>query len=310
MAIKSAKAAKKGGAAPSAVASLRPDNMSSAGLADDFNGLVTKARLVPWNYGGSIDHYILAVAVTIKPDEDSGFDEFTQYYSAGELDFFAPSMDGENPVDIDSWSGNDEDIEEVEGVYALKVGQRAQLNNNSNYAHLLGALVDAGVDQDTMTTDIRWMEGIYGHWNRVPQKKRSGIQVQPAADGKEQRERTLLVLTELLEAPTEKASAKAGKKTTTAAKPAAAKKGAAAKAETNGGGDIDSKLEEAIVAALSELEEGESLTRKQVNQIALKNFTGKEKALAVSRAGEEDFYENAEQLVYDDEDGSVSLVSE
>ena len=72
----------------SEVASMNPDNMAAAGLADDFDGEVTEVRLVPFNYDGNIDHHVLSARVTITPDKDSDFEEFQQYYSAGDLEFF------------------------------------------------------------------------------------------------------------------------------------------------------------------------------------------------------------------------------
>ena len=102
MAVKTKKAAAK-------VASMRPDEMVAGGLMDDFNGTITKARLVPWDYNGNLDHHILALALTIQPEEG---DEFVQHYSTGaELDEFVPSMDGEEPVDLENGEG-----EELEGI--------------------------------------------------------------------------------------------------------------------------------------------------------------------------------------------------
>ena len=44
------------------VASMNPDNMLAAGLKSDFDGLITKVRLCPWDYDGKLDHHVLAVA--------------------------------------------------------------------------------------------------------------------------------------------------------------------------------------------------------------------------------------------------------
>ena len=60
-------------------ASIRPDMMVQAGLMDDFDGTIIKARYKPWDYDGKIDHDVLAVAVTLQPEEG---EPFVQHYSA------------------------------------------------------------------------------------------------------------------------------------------------------------------------------------------------------------------------------------
>jgi hypothetical protein len=309
---------KKAGGNKPVLASLRPDNMASAGLADDFDGTITKARFVPWTYGGAVADPILAAAVHITPDEDSGLEPFIQYYSAGDLEHFVPADEDGDAVDIEGWSGNDEDIETVEGVSALKIGKRDQLNNNSNFAHMLGALVDAGFDQDEMSGDIRFLEGLYGHFNRVPQKKRSGIVVNPGADG-ETRQRTILVVTELKEskangkataANTGKVAAKgkgAGAGTTgTKAAAGKGKAAAAAAGDDNDGDDFDTRLESVVADALAE-NDG-TLPKSKLSSYVIKKFEGKEKALAVKRVGSAEFLEAATRFVFDSDSGDVTSV--
>lgn len=279
----------------SKVASMNPDNMASGGLMDDFDGTITKVRLVPWDYNGNIDHDVLAAAVTIQPDEG---DEFTQHYSAGDLESFMPSMDGKEPI-----SGDDDDRE---GIYALQVGKKEQLNNNSNWAQFLKAAIDAGFDTSRMTAEVTFLEGVYGHFNRIPQKKRSGIVVTPRPgqkEAKQDRPQEILVITEIKEAP------KAAKVTNGSGKAAPAKTSAkpAGKAAKDDGDDLDDRLAAVIVEAI-EAADGVLLKTKLAG-IAMKAFQGPEKAKAVKRATDVAFLESrGEDWAFDADEGQLLAV--
>lgn len=253
---------------PTAVASMNPDNMLAGGLKDDFDGEVIKARLVPWDYEGNIDHHILAVALTIQPDDEDA--PFVQHYSCGELENFVPSKDGKTSVDLDNGEG-----EELEGVYALRVGKKEQLNNNTNWAHFVGAALDAGFPKNELGAAVTFIEGTYGHWNRIPQKKRSGIIVQPTGEGKRARSNDILVITEIKEKPAKKAGAAAGR---------AAGAKMAAKAASS---DLDERLREVVVEAIAN--SGNGLAKMKLAGLAIKAFQGAEKAKAVKRVTEADF---------------------
>lgn len=277
--------------APAAVASMNPDNMASGGLADDFDGEITKVRFVPWDYDGKIDRHVLAVAMTIVPDEDSDLEEFIQVYSAGDLDHFAPSMDGEEPVDLDE--GEEEDLE---GIYALRVGRREQLNNNTNWAHFIGAAIDAGFPQEDLGASCDCFEGIRAHFNRVPQKKRAGI-MQSDEEEDQPRRNDILVISEILEAESKAKKAKGAK---TKAKGAKAKKGSKAKASDDG--DLDDEIAAVIVAALEDFEDG--MPKSKIPSFVIKAFKGKAKAAAVKRATDVEYLSGRESdWVYDEEDG-------
>ena len=261
------------------VASLNPDNMASAGLADDFDGEITKARFVPWNYAGSRESYSLAAAITIQPDEESGFEEFTQYYSAGNLEHFVPSVDGSEPVDLEGW--DEEDLEDVEGIYAYQVGRREQLSNSSNFADFVSKLVAAGYDAN-IEANIDFLEGVSGHFNRVPQRKRSGI----VSTDSEDRQKTILVLTEVAEV---KAASKSKSK-------------ARGKAATNSAGELSEDVSTAIVAAISDAD-GE-LPKRKLAGVIIKAFKGsKSKSQAVKMASNTDFLAESDLWTYDADEG-------
>lgn len=280
--------------APTAVASMNPDNMLAGGLKDDFDGEIVKARVVPWDYDGNIDHDILAVALTIQPDDEK--DPFVQHYSCGELEHFMPSKDGESPVDTDG------DGEALEGIYALRVGKKEQLNNNTNWAHFIGALIDAGFDKSKLVAAVTFAEGIYGHWNRIPQKKRSGIVVQAKQDeGKRARSNDILVLTELKEKPAGAKTAKAA-----ATKPAAVKSEPTPAPAANNG-DLDARLAAVVLEALANA--GDSgLTKAKLPGLAIKAFQGAEKAKAVKRVSELDFLSQEDAGWVFDADSGVLVI--
>lgn len=273
--------------APAAVASMNPDNMLQGGLIDDFDGMCVRARLVPWDYEGSIDHHVLAVALTIRPEGDK---EFVQHYSAGDLTAFVPSMDGKTSVDLDGWDPK-KGVDSVEGVYALRVGKREQLNNNTNWAQFIGALIDAAFPRDQLTAAVTFMEGVYGHWNRIPQKKRSGIVV--ASTDTKARTNDILVITEIKEAP--KGGIKVDKAT-----PATSK-------ATPDTASLDDKLREVVGGAVAAAGEG-GLPKQKLASLAIKAFAGADKAKAVKRVNEIEFLESGETWAYDADAGLLIAV--
>lgn len=284
-------------------ASLLPDDMVSGGLMDDFDGTIDKVRFVPWDYNGNIDHSVLAVAVDITPDEGQG-DPFTQHYSAGDLEQFAPSMDGIEPVDLENGEG-----EALEGLYAVPVGKKEQLNNNTNYAQFLIAALDAGFPRERVTASCDFLEGTRAHFNRIPQKKRSGIVSQPT-EGQQKRSNDILVITQLLEdaKPAPKGKAAASKPNGQGGRPtsAPATKAAPAKAAP-AGDDVDAQLTELITNALAEaIEGGESgLSTAGLGKLALNGLSGPAKGKGIKRIKEAEFLANSEVWAYDEENGML-----
>lgn len=307
------------------VASMRPDELGQAGLLDDFDGVVTEARLVPWNYPteakpeGSIDHHILAVRLTIQPDDKD--DPVVQHYSAGELEHFAPSKDGVNPVDLDN---NEDNSPEVEGYVALRVGKKEKLADSSNWGHFLTMLGEAEFPLEEIVPDVRFIEGLYGHWNRIEQRKRSGV-----VGGNERtdqqgnkRARQILVVTEVKErrevsedgevattaaAPKAAPAAKAAPK---AATKATGKPAAAAAAENGAGDDVAVALAQKLLEA-AQAEEGNTLQKAQLSKIAIKGFPGgKEKTAAMALLKSNEFMEGLSEsnLFWDGDEGTLTFV--
>ncbi len=270
----------------SGVASLNPDNMASAGLGDDFDGEIVKARFVPWNYNGNREEYSLAMMVEFEPDDESGVEAFTEYYSSGDLQYFLPSEDGEEPIDFDGW--DQEDLTEVEGPFAKKVGKRDSLNNNTNMAHFMRSLVDSGSGV-ALEADLRVMEGIKGHFNRVPQQKRSGI-INTEDEESGGFQRTILLMTEFESDPSSK-PAKGRKKA--ASKAAAASKSA----------DVDEDLSDDVSVAILEAVSGaggDGLAKRKLPGVIVQACKGdKRKRDAVKLASDLAFLGGSDLWDYD-----------
>lgn len=298
----------------SKLASNNPENMVQGGLADDFDGVVVKARYCPWNYQGKLDHYTLAVRLDIRADGEA--ETFDVYYSAGDLEQFMPSNDGENPVNTDGFGTPGFDMAQVDGIYAIRVGKKEGLSNNSNWAQFMGGALEARLPKERLSPDIRFMEGVYGHWNRIAQKKRAGLvkATAPGTDPSKDRQKEILALTEFkaIQDPNTKNAAKASPFAAPAAPgipgvastpPAFVSSGPApttlggfptaspattapatastAPATVGASGDLDSKLVAIVSEALRSAPEG--LSKSKLPPLALQKLNGAEKGKGVSR---------------------------
>lgn len=271
--------------------SLDPNDMMQGGLKDDFRGVIIKAVYARWDYDGNIDEPVLAARLTIKPEDEE--EPIVQHWSAGSLDSFQPSEDGETPCDED----------EV-GPYLVRTGKRAQLNNNTNFAHLMASIIDSGeaskkFPRKKLTASLECLEELDCHWNRVPQKKRSGIQ-DGEGDGK--RAKDVLVVTEVYgygEVAEDKPKGKAakGKKEETKGK----------KGEEKTGGDLDDDLQGLVVEAISE-NDGELKKSKLAKEILERASDDPRKAKMVKRVGELSFIEDDDRpWSFDEDTGILSI---
>ena len=306
-------------------ASLNPDDMMQGGLPTDFRGTVTSAAYVEWDYEGKIDTPVLAVKLTIQPAEGEEIEEaITQHWSAGDLETFVPA---------------DEDGERVEeGEYAMRVAKRAEMSNNSNFAHLMKAILDAGeaakgkpFTRKHLTGKISDLVGLDAHWDRVPQKKRSGmVDLDEEEGGEKKRSRDILVVTEVFGYDPESVGkpSKAKKKVAEedededeapAKKPVkkvAKDEDEDEEAETEEDEDEESE-ESPLDATLSKaikkeiVKAGGSLKKGKLATLVLKAFaTDKLKNKYVARSAEEEFLSDAARPWAFDEDTGVLTVEE
>lgn len=289
---------------PSGRASFRPSDMIQLGLPSGFNGTITKAVACPWDYNGAIKEHVLAIRVTFEPDEDSGFEPFDQHYSlgAGSLSKWAPSLDGTTPVDLDG-----DDISEMEGPRLVWIGPEKvpesgrYLGKGSNGEHFLVSLIEAGFKEEDMSDDLDlgWMEGIYGYWVRVGQKKREGLKEK---EGDKNQDKQILVCAEYK-------SGGGVSATKAKSKPAAGKSTKAGKANGSTATDLDTQVADTTVSVLRDMEGTGKFT--EIRGRVFKSFKGADAAKALKLFNSDDFHSaNEERWASEGKDGELTLLEE
>jgi len=236
--------------------SLRPSTFSQGGLIDDIDAEIVRARFVIYDYDGKADRPALCVLLQLK---DSEGQEHAQYYSAGDPAYFVPSEDPKN--------------EELNGITLVQVGDKTSLNGGTNAALMLNSLVQAGFPEDKLDAgDLRAIEGLNAHFNRVPQPKRSGLPKKPGQEGKG--DPMVLLITEINSLPGEqKAKPSSGGKTS----PATSKSQAASTPPSNvsaGGDDLVGELTSELIGLFA----AEGATSLKKVEIAKKLFSSIDKS--------------------------------
>jgi len=283
----------------SAAVSFDPDDMTS-GLPDDFDAEITDVTFVPFDYDGRSDEYgfTLSARVTYSTDNPAFGEDgvVVDHLSAGRLDFFMPSADGEEPVDFDEdeWDGHDE---EYEGKYLVPVGSGKKLSGRTNWARWLKEARAAGFEDFQPSASC--FEGVYGHFNQLPQDARPGIVTTDEEDDRPAK--TILVLTEIKDKPKGKGGAKAGKG-------AKSRKKAAVEDDDDGddGDDGDDAAITAAVKAAVDKAGEDGVAKAKLPGIVMKAFkTPKEKKAAMSRVTDAEFLEASDAWAFDEDSPDV-----
>lgn len=237
-----------------AVIGFRPSNFSAGGgLVDDADLEVIKSRFIMTDYGGKSDSGdVLVLQLTMKDGDGT---EYEQLYSAGNN--FVPSEGGSD---------------EENGKFLVPIGDKTQPSGGSNFAFLINSMVNAGLPEDLLDSgDISVLEGLNGHWNRVPQPKRSGLPKRQSANA--DREQTILVLTSIITVPGETAPAKgktaSANKAAAAPAKAAAGRTAPAKPAADDNEELTAELAEILIGAMAEAGV-DSVKKVQVVQMVFK----------------------------------------
>lgn len=159
-------------ASPTGGVGLRPENfVEGGGLYDDFDGTILEMAFVEFDYDGTVDPPILALAAEIRNnevEEEKGKNPFVQHYSAGDLKEFTPSDDGKE---------------------AVPVGSKTGLSKNCNAYAFLMSMLDAGFPPDNVGSRVDIFEGTTAHFKREDQPERKGL----AADPNGRKKQVLLV---------------------------------------------------------------------------------------------------------------------
>lgn len=239
--------------------SLRPSTFSQGGgLIDDIDVTVTRARFVSYDFEGKSDSGPKLCILGVLTDADGN--EHPQYWSAGDLQYFAPSEDPKNP--------------DLNGITIVQVGEKTNLNGSTNAALFLNSLVQAGFPEDKLDEgDLRVLEGMVMHVNRVPQPKRSNL---PQKPGQSDKAPMVLVCTAIKTLPGDTpkpntTKAAAGKSTASTPQTNSKATAGASSAAGNGGG-ADPALVEKLTGCLIETFAINEVTSLKKAQIAQKLF--------------------------------------
>lgn len=150
-------------------------------LPSNFDGELVEARACIWNYdngaGPKIDAngnvvYTLALRTKIlsqERDEAGQQKVIWNWWSAGDPTAFVPTLDGSTPAPLDEAGCS-------VGIGFMPVGTKKAMNASTNLSQALSALSDAELLDPHLkrarSGDVRWMEGLYGHWERIALKKK------------------------------------------------------------------------------------------------------------------------------------------
>lgn len=176
------------------------------GLIDDVNVEILDAKFVEYDYDGSVNPPVLALAVELNP-YDGGEDAkpSVEYLSAGALTRFVPSEDGS---------------------MAVPVGDAQLLNDNCNAIKFLFSALEQGFPEDLLEAgDVTTLVGMKCHILRVEAPKRQGL----IRGGKNaDRPQTTLTVSSIIELPGA-GGPTGGKKAVSSPKPAAGARPATAR---------------------------------------------------------------------------------
>lgn len=226
--------------------SINPDDAESGGLLDDVDAEITLVETCLFDYNGTQADPSPALHVQLK---SKGGEVAEQYYTAGKLERVMPSNDGTRFKQAPGANG---------------VG----LSSSCNAFTFLNAMKEKGFPGDKLETDLTVLVGLTGHFNRVPQQKRSGLD----SGGEEGKSRTILVVTKIIKMPWEvKGKTGVGGATSISkGKTGAAKKSEPVDVEDSG--DQDELMVEAIEAVKNVLAEAKDSTmeRKKIGMAVFK----------------------------------------
>lgn len=260
-------------------ASLNPeDHIEGGGLIDDVDVEITEARFDMFDYNGKAAP-APALRVEMVTEED---EKDIQYYSVGNAASWAPSDDGSQ---------------------IMAIGKDTALRMTTNCGILLKSLIDAGFPGDKLGDDISILDGLKCHVLRIPAPKRSGLNTVPAAEGEKKFEKTILIVSEILTLPWEKAAKKKASKKSSgggaAKKKAATKKAVPAEDEA----DLNESATEAIMGLLAE-NDG-SITKKELAGKLFQSLKGDSNQGAIVKLGFND--EFLSEGPWDYEDGTLTM---
>jgi hypothetical protein len=219
-----------------------------AGLINDMDITVTKARFVRWDYGQYAPDDTKFVGSGPGPEvtalilvmEPKSGDPAIQMWSVGGEEDFVPSKDGE---------------------YLIKNGDRSSLAKGSNFSILEASMENCLGEKlpDALNDAISGLEGLEGHILRIPAPKREGLQNVRKHDDGTVREQTVLTFNDIKSVPWDKGKKKSSRKSNKSESGDSEESSKSSKASSNGDApDVASKLvRKAIMDAGGEMDLGD-----------------------------------------------------
>lgn len=290
-------------------ASNNPDDFS-LGRADKFVGVITSALNLPYRGKNSKDgKFYCTVGLRFMPEEDSGYEPFTELYQAGFLNEVIPSKDGENPAgasieDYLALAAGKGDLEKpcVDGSGNViesspYVGPHAlgQYSKKRSWRQFGEALRDADEKSvvDSSAPGLGYLVGLKCRFDRVRQ---TGVDGQPLPTKEGEQGFTVLVPTTVYGYVDKKgksaASSKKAQETTSAS--------------DNGSSELEDRIKEGIISALKAADGGKLKKGSLISKVS-KGFDKSERAEAMSWISEDENLVDIDGTVYDMDEKVLEL---
>jgi hypothetical protein len=149
--------------------SLRPSDAIETGILSDEDVTFRDLNFVSYDYGGKHDA-VFGLMVTMEPEGET--EAVEQFYSAGSLDYLAPSDNGKSVIPLTDRPG---------------------LNPSCNAFAFINSIVQAGFPQSQFQESIEPFVGMKVHVIREEQKRRSGLN----SGGENERKPTILLVSKI-----------------------------------------------------------------------------------------------------------------
>jgi hypothetical protein len=284
-------------ARPANALSMNPATFVQGGLIDDVDVEILDARFCYYDYGKGGEQFLM-LGVQMKDADGKTHD---QYYSAGDKEFFEPSVEGVGGDGMDR-----------KGGWLIPKGNKSAMGVSTNAGLFLASLVKEGFPVDRME-QLSITEALVGsvlHVLRQAQPKRKGlIKTGAGATGDSQRDPDILLCSKVISLPGQ-AKVALGK-SSGAASTVGAQTGQVAASATvqptaqpvaSSGNGINPDLhDEATIALLEILSENNGTIAKK--DIAVKAFkklmTHPKKAALIPYLYSEPFLNNVDGVAFD-----------
>lgn len=237
---------------------------AKGGFLDDCDVEITDAETTMFDYAGKGDP---TPGMMVTLDSGELEEPSRQFYSVGRAKDWAPNKDG---TSFDA------------------VGNREKIHESSSFAKFLAALIDAGLPKEEIGDSVKNLIGVRGHVRQVPQPKIR----------EDDRERTLLLFTEIHDEPEAK-----GKVKEKAAAKSKVEKGKAKAKDDAPDEDVETAAREYLIEEIALA--GGSIKKATATGNGFKKLDPSVRNAALKLIADEEWLAAQEEFEY--EDGVLSL---